>query len=107
MTASQIVHWITDHAAALWPVVSALLLVALRARTPEQWVALGERSPRVQGVVRLLRAVGLDPAKALSALGQIVTGRAPARAVQIADTIAAPAPSKVPAQVEALPKGDA
>jgi hypothetical protein len=31
--------------------------------------------------------VGLDPAKALSALGQIVTGRAPARAVQIADTV--------------------
>lgn len=88
MTASQIVHWITDHAAALWPVVSALLLVALRARTPEQWVALGERSPRAQGVIRLLRAVGLDPAKALSALSQIVTGRAPARAVQIADTIA-------------------
>lgn len=107
MTASQIVRWITDHAAALWPVVSALLLVALRARTPEQWVALGERSPRAQGVIRLLRAVGLDPAKALSALSQIVTGRAPARAVQIADTIAAPAPSKVPAQVEALPKGDA
>ena len=88
MTASQIVHWITDHAAALWPVVSALLLVALRARTPEQWVALGERSPRVQGVVRLLRAVGLDPAKALSALSQIVTGRAPARAVAVADALA-------------------
>jgi hypothetical protein len=87
MTAQQLLSWLSDHAASLWPIVSALLLVALRSRTPEQWVALGETSPRWQGVIRLLRAVGLDPAKALSALGQIVTGRAPARAVQIADTV--------------------
>lgn len=88
MTASQILDWLSSHAVGLWPVVSALLIVALRARTPEEWVAMGERSPRVQGVIRLLRAVGLDPAKALSALAQIVTGRAPERAVQIADRIA-------------------
>lgn len=87
MTSAQLLSWLSDHATALWPLVSALLLVALRSRTPEQWVALGETSPRWQGVIRLLRAVGLDPAKALSALGQIVTGRAPARAVQIADTV--------------------
>jgi len=103
MTAHQILAWLSTHATAAWPVVSALLIIALRARTPEEWVAMGERSPRVQGVIRLLRAVGLDPAKALSALAQIVTGRAPSRAVQIADTIAPPAPSKVPAPV--APKG--
>ena len=87
MTSSHLLAWLSSHGAAVWPIVSALLLVALRSRTPEQWVALGETSPRWQGVIRLLRAVGLDPAKALSALGQIVTGRAPARAVQIADTV--------------------
>ncbi len=87
MDPSHIIDWITTHAPALWPVLSALLLVVLRTRTPEQWIALGERSPRWQGVIRLLRAVGLDPAKALSAIAQIVTGRAPARAVQIADTV--------------------
>ena len=100
MTVSQIIDWIVSHAPALWPVLSALLLVVLRTRTPEEWIALGEQSPRAQGVIRLLRAVGLDPAKALSALVQIVTGRAPARAVQIADTIAPPAPSKVPAPIQ-------
>ena len=105
MTASQILEWLSSHAVALWPVVSALLIIALRTHSPEEWVALGERSPRVQGVIRLLRAVGLDPAKALSALAQIVTGRAPARAVQIADTIAPPSPSKVPASI--APKGGA
>ena len=39
MTSQQLLSWLTDHAAALWPIVSALLLVALRSRTPEQWVA--------------------------------------------------------------------
>ena len=105
MTVSQIIDWIVSHAPALWPVVSALLIIALRTRSPEEWIALGEQSPRAQGVIRLLRAVGLDPAKALSALAQIVTGRAPSRAVQIADTIAPPAPSKVPASI--APKGGA
>jgi len=100
MTAHQILEWLYAHAVALWPVVSALLIIALRARTPEEWIAMGERSPRVQGVVRLLRAIGLDPVKALAALGQIVTGRAPARSVQIADTIA-PRDTTVP------PKGGA
>ena len=100
MTSRQILEWLSSHAVALWPVVSALLIIALRTRSPEEWIAMGERSPRVQGVIRLLRAVGLDPAKALSALAQIVTGRAPARAVQIADTIAPPAPSKVPAPIQ-------
>jgi hypothetical protein len=87
MTSAQLLSWLSDHATALWPIVSALLVIVLRSRTPEAWVALGETSPRLQGVIRLLRAVGLDPAKALSALGQIVTGRAPARALQIADTV--------------------
>jgi len=98
MTSRQILEWLYAHAVALWPIVSALLIIALRTRSPEEWIAMGERSPRVQGVIRLLRAVGLDPAKALSALAQIVTGRA--RAVQIADTIAPPAPSKVPAPIQ-------
>lgn len=92
MTSSQILDWLSSHWSAAWPIVSALLIVALRARTPEEWVALGERSPRVQGALRLLRAVGLDPVKALSALSQIVTGRAPERSRRIADTVAPPAP---------------
>ena len=58
MTASQILDWLSSHAGALWPVVSALLIIALRTRSPEEWIAMGERSPRVQGVIRLLRAVG-------------------------------------------------
>ena len=79
--------WLREHWSLAWPVVSALLLLVLRSRTPEEWVALGERSPRWQGVIRLLRAVGLDPSKTVSALTQIVTGRAPTRSVAAADAI--------------------
>lgn len=85
-----------DLSPVLWPAASAVLVLLLRARTPEAWVALGERSPRVQGAIRLLRALGVDPVKAVAALQQIVSGRAPARAVAIADavreTLAPPSP---------------
>lgn len=77
----------TGYALWAWPFISAVLIVLVRARTPEQWVALGERSPRTQGAIRLLRAIGLDPVKALSAVQQIVTGRAPASARTVADAI--------------------
>lgn len=92
MTAQTILDWLSSHWTAAWPVVSGVLVLVLRSRTPEQWVALGERSPRLQGLVRLLRAVGLDPAKAVSALVQIVTARVPERPVPV---ITPPSPSKV------------
>lgn len=88
MTSQQLLDWLSSHWTAAWPIVSAVLILVLRSRTPEQWVALGETSPRWQGVIRLLRAVGLDPAKAVAALVQIVTARAPAATP--------PSPSKVP-----------
>lgn len=78
MTMSLMMAWASEHLAVLWPILSALLVLVLRSRTPEDWVALGERSPRLQGVIRLVRALGLDPVKAVSALTQIVTARAPA-----------------------------
>jgi len=86
-----------DFGAILWPVSSAILIVLLRSRTPEAWVALGEKRPRIQGAIRLVRALGVDPVKALAAAQQIVTGRAPARSLAIADavreTVAPPEPA--------------
>lgn len=88
-----------DLSPILWPAASAILILLLRSRTPEQWVALGEKRPRVQGAIRLLRALGVDPVKAVAALQQIVTGRAPARALAVADAVRetlAPAPPGAP-----------
>ena len=109
MTSRQILEWLYARAVALWPVVSALLIVALRAAL-RRWIAMGERSPRVQGVIRLLRAVGLDPAKALSALAQIVTGRAPAarcRSRTRSRPVAVEGPRAHPARGSAAPHASA
>jgi len=61
----------------LWPVCSGVLVLVLRSRSPREWVELGERAPRAQGLVRFLRGAGLDPVKAVAGLRQFVTGRAP------------------------------
>lgn len=87
MTAHTALAWAREHWSLAWPIVSAVLVLVLRSRTPEEWVALGERSPRSQGAIRLVRALGLDPVKALAALSQIVTGRAPARSIAAADAL--------------------
>ncbi len=70
------------HLAALtWPVITGTLIVLgrwfFRANTPEGWVALGDRLPRIQGLFRFMRGGGLDPVHALSGLEQIVTGAVP------------------------------
>lgn len=96
---NTIVTWTEAHwGVAVW-ILSAVLVLALRKRTPEEWVALGERSPRWQGVIRLLRGVGLDPVKVLSAIIQIVTGKVPARVLQAVEVLAPVTPSKVPTAI--------
>ena len=60
----------------VWLALSALLNMALRKRTAEQWVTFAENSPRGAAFVRLLRALGLDPVKAILALRHLVNGKA-------------------------------
>lgn len=63
-----------EHVAIAWPIVSAVLNVILRTRTPEQWVERCERYPRFAALTRLVRSVGLDPVKMVQALGELVAG---------------------------------
>ena len=75
-------------AKAAWPVfawiLSGLVVIVLRSRTPAQWVALGEKKPRAQGAIKMLRGLGLDPAKVIEGVVQMLTGRVrPAIAVQL------------------------
>jgi hypothetical protein len=58
-----------------WPIVSAVLNVILRTRTPEQWVERCEKQPRLAAFTRLVRSVGLDPVKMVQALGELVAGK--------------------------------
>lgn len=57
-----------------WPIVSAVLNVVLRTRTPEEWIERCERHPRLAAFTRLLRATGLDPVKMVSSIGEFVAG---------------------------------
>ena len=60
----------------LWPAFSALLNIVLRARTAEQWAFMCEEMPRLAAALRLLRALGVDPAKAIRAVQELVAGGA-------------------------------
>ena len=60
--------------ALAWPIVSAVLNVILRTRTPEQWVERCEKYPRFAALTRLVRSVGLDPVKMVKAIGELVAG---------------------------------
>ena len=62
--------------AVWWPVVSGVLNVLLRTRTPEQWVERCERTPRFAAFTRFMRSVGVDPAKAIRAVQELVAGGA-------------------------------
>lgn len=77
---STILHAITAALAA-HPGLAAWALATLaalyRTRSAAAWVALGERIPRVQGLLRLARGAGLDPVRALEGAAQVVTGRVP------------------------------
>ena len=63
-----------EHVAIAWPIVSAVLNVILRTRTPEEWVERCEKQPRLAAFTRLVRSVGLDPVKMVQALGELVAG---------------------------------
>ena len=65
---------VSDIAIA-WPIVSAVLNVILRTRTPEEWVERCEKYPRFAAFTRLVRSVGLDPVKMVQALGELVAGK--------------------------------
>ena len=60
--------------AVAWPIVSGVLNVILRTRTPEEWVERCEKQPRLAALTRLVRSVGLDPVKMVQALGELVAG---------------------------------
>ena len=61
--------------ALAWPIVSAVLNVILRTRTPEEWVERCEKYPRFAAFTRLVRSVGLDPVKMVKAIGELVAGK--------------------------------
>jgi len=59
-----------------WALLSGALNLALRKRTAEEWVEYAEQHPRRAAIIRLIRALGFDPAKAINAVQHLVNGKA-------------------------------
>lgn len=58
----------------IWPAITGLLNIILRTRTPEEWVALNDQSPRRAAFTRFLRATGLDPVKMVASIAEFTNG---------------------------------
>ena len=69
----------TRAALAAHPGIVAWLIACVaaiyRSKTPAQWVALGDRLPRLQGLLKLARGAGFEPAKVLEGAEQAITGK--------------------------------
>lgn len=80
MTIAEYLHstavWIGTHPAETWLVASLVINLALRARTPEQWIALAEKRPALAACLEVVRALGVDPAGALRALQLVASAKA-------------------------------
>ena len=69
---NTVIQFLTEHQAVAIAVglyaLTAILNLLLRFKTVEQWVAFGEKYPRLQNMIRMLRAVGLDPVKLVKSI---------------------------------------
>jgi len=69
-------QWVQQNWLFAAMILAALLNLALRFKSPEAWVAFCESFPRGASLIRIVRAAGFDPPKALAALIEFVTGKA-------------------------------
>lgn len=60
----------------LWMALSAIINAALHYRSPEAWAAWASEHPRLASIMRLVSALGIDPAKAIKAVAAFVRARA-------------------------------
>lgn len=78
-----------------WPVITAVMNIALRKKTPEEWEKWAIAKPGLAFLLEVLRAMGLDPIKLLQAFHRYAKRRAgviPADAVRLSSL---PDPLKV------------
>lgn len=106
MTLEQLVHYKAVAAVLMatvgWPILSAVLNVLLRKKTPEQWEAWAEKKPGMALVVELMRALGADPSKAMVAAQRYARRKAgeapaamPALSPALSEIVADPAKAKL------------
>jgi hypothetical protein len=95
-----------------WPLISAILNLMLRKKTPEEWEKWAMSKPGLALLTELTRALGLDPKKALVAFqryaqrksGEIPEGRVSAPGIPAEIVAMLNDPEKRKAIVEAATK---
>lgn len=67
--------WCVAHPELVWPLLTALITLLFKPRTPGEYAAIAARWPRVAALLQLIGALGLDVPKVVEAVGKVVTGR--------------------------------
>ncbi len=84
LTLPVVLAWVDAHPVfatlILWPIISSLVTLLLKPRSPAEYTAMASRSPvwlwsRLTPMLQLVGALGLDPVKALAVLSKVVTGK--------------------------------
>lgn len=63
----SVLSWILEHPYIFAYAASAAINAALRFKSAEDWVKFGEKWPTVATAIRVSRALGVDPVKAINA----------------------------------------
>jgi len=69
-------NWGLVMSLLIWPILTAMLTVALRKKTPEEWEAWAMTKPFLAFIVEVMRAAGIDTAKLLVAAHRFAQRRA-------------------------------
>jgi len=59
--------------AIVWPLLTAVLTALFKPQTPEQYLQLAAKHPRLADFWRFVGAIGFDPVKAVLILQQLLT----------------------------------
>jgi len=68
--------WCVAHPELVWPLVTAIITLLFKPRTPTQYAQIAVRFPRVAAGLQLIGALGLDVPKVVEAVRKVVTGKA-------------------------------
>ncbi len=75
----EVLTWMREHhefmSLIAWPLMTALVTLIFKPRTPEQYEALAQHWPRLARALILIAALGFDPIKATKAARQLVDGK--------------------------------
>ncbi len=66
--------WCAAHPELVWPLLTALITLLFKPRTPGEYAAIAARWPRVAALLQLIGALGLDVPKVVEAVRKVVTG---------------------------------